>query len=88
VRLFGRRIAGPAPALRLLSRPGCHLCERLYDVVAPLVAERGGTLTVVNVDDEPELAARWGEAIPVLLDEEGHVVAKAKDSADRIRRRI
>jgi thioredoxin-like negative regulator of GroEL len=88
VRLFRRKPADPAPSLRLLSRPGCHLCETLLEVAAPVVAGRGGTLTLVNVDEDAELAARWGAEIPVILDDEGRVVAKAKDSADRIRRRL
>jgi len=60
----------------------------MHETAWPLVSGRGGTLTVVNVDDDPTLAARWGREIPVLLDEEGRLVAKAKDSADRIRRRL
>jgi hypothetical protein len=60
----------------------------MHETAWPLVSERGGTLTVVNVDEDPALAARWGQEIPVLLDEEGRLVAKGKDSADRIRRRL
>jgi hypothetical protein len=57
-------------------------------VVAPLVQTLGGTLEVVDVDSDAELAARWGNEIPVLLDAEGRVVAKARDSAARIVRRL
>jgi Glutaredoxin-like domain (DUF836) len=88
VRLFRRTPASPPPSLRLLSRPGCHLCDTLLEVAGPVVAGCGGTLTVVNVDTEAILAARWGAEIPVILDVDGRVVAKARDSADRIRRRL
>jgi hypothetical protein len=57
-------------------------------VVGPLVQKRGGALEIVDVDSDPELAARWGNEIPVLLDPEGRVVAKARDSAARIGRRL
>ena len=85
--LFRRRAMTP-PRLTLLSRPGCHLCEELHARVAPIVAELGGSVTMVDVDSDPALAARWGEEIPILLDEEGALVAKANDAAWRIRRRL
>ena len=79
--LFGRRVRTGPRSLRLLSRPGCHLCEEMKAVVAPLLLKTGGILTVVDVDSDPVLLARWGNEIPVLLDEEGRVVAKVRDSA-------
>ncbi len=88
MRLFRRGSAGPPPALRLLSRSGCHLCEEMEGVVGPLVLSLGGTLEVVDVDSDPALTARWGNEIPVLLDAEGRVVAKVRDSTARIARRL
>ena len=78
----------PPPALRLLSRPGCHLCEDMKAKVAPLVARLGGTLSVVDVDSDPVLSERFGLEIPVLLDAEGRVVAKLRDPALRIAKRL
>jgi hypothetical protein len=86
MRLFRRSVA--PPALRLLSRSGCHLCDEMRAVVAPLVDRLGGSLETVDVDSDPALAMRWGNEIPVLLDREGRVVAKARDGADRIARRL
>jgi hypothetical protein len=57
-------------------------------VVSPLVTRLGGTLETVDVDSDPALAARWGSEIPVLLDAEGRVLAKVRDSAARIARRL
>ena len=88
MRLIRRSSGGPPPALRLLSRPGCHLCDELHAVVLPLVAGLGGTLETVDVDSDPILAARWGNEIPVLLDAEGRVLAKVRDSAAQIARRL
>ena len=76
------------PALRLLTRPGCHLCDEMKASVAPLVARLGGTLSEVDVDSDPALSERFGLEIPVLLDAEGRVVAKVRDSAERIARRL
>ena len=85
--LFRRRAAGP-PALRLLTRPGCHLCDEMKARVAPLVARVGGTLAEVDVDSDPALSERFGLEIPVLLDAAGRVVAKLRDPEDRIARRL
>ncbi len=86
-RLFRRRTVAP-PALRLLTRPGCHLCDEMKATVAPLVARLGGVLTEVDVDSDPGLSERFGLEIPVLLDAEGRVVAKVRDGADRIAKRL
>ncbi|MGZ5429271.1 MAG: glutaredoxin family protein, partial [Thermoanaerobaculia bacterium] len=74
--LFRRPPGGPPPALRLLSRPGCHLCDEMRAVVSPLVTGLGGTLETVDVDSDPALLALWGNEIPVLIDAEGKVLAK------------
>ena len=88
MRPFRRARGGPPPALRLLSRPGCHLCEEMKGVVEPLVRALGGTLDVVDVDSDPVLAERWGDEVPVLLDGGGRVLAKARDGAAKIGRRL
>lgn len=87
MRLFRKRPHAPL-ALRILTRAGCHLCERLKATAEPLVSEAGGTLTEVDVDSDPALLARFGNEIPVILDAEGGIVAKALDNADAIRRRL
>src|SRR5262249_30552253 len=72
----------------LLTRPGCHLCEEMKSRALPLLAARGDTLAEVDVDSEAALAARFGSEIPVLLDAEGRVLAKARDGADSLARRL
>ena len=51
--------------LRLYSRPACHLCERLEEELAPLIAGRA-RLEVVNIDTDIELKKRFGLRIPIL----------------------
>ncbi|MEY2631438.1 MAG: hypothetical protein RIR00_92 [Pseudomonadota bacterium] len=55
------------PALTLLSRDYCHLCHDMAAAVQALLAEYGAELTVVDVDADPELVARYDELVPVLL---------------------
>lgn len=48
----------------------CGPCMMMAPIVAQLAEERAGTLKVgkVNVDEQPELAARFGiSAIPTLI---------------------
>jgi hypothetical protein len=85
---FFRRPQRGSFAIRLLSRPGCHLCDELRAEAEPAIREAGGTLDVVDVDSDRALAERWGNEIPVLLDAEGRLMARAKDGAAKIRRRL
>lgn len=57
-------------------------------VAEPLLVANGGSLTEVNVDSDPALAERWGNEIPVLLDAEGTVFARVRDTDAQIRRRL
>ena len=53
--------------LTLLTRAYCHLCDDMRAAVAPLAAAAGVTIEEIDVDGDPALEARWGEAVPVLL---------------------
>ena len=53
--------------LRLLSRPGCHLCEEMRDEVDRMLAGDAHRWEVVDVDSDDEIARRWGDSIPVLF---------------------
>jgi glutaredoxin len=54
-------------ALILYGRPGCHLCDDMKEIVAPVVRELGCTLEQIDISGNPELEARYGTEIPVLL---------------------
>jgi glutaredoxin-like protein DUF836 len=54
------------PLLILYSRPECHLCEEMSAELLPLLRDRA-TLQVVDVDESPALARRYGPRIPVLV---------------------
>ena len=53
--------------LTLLSRRYCHLCHDMEVALAPLTAEFGASVTLLDVDSDPLLEAAYGELVPVLL---------------------
>jgi len=56
--------------LIVMSREWCHLCHELVDQLTPLAQELGWSVRVFDVDDDPELEARWDELVPVVLADE------------------
>ena len=53
--------------LTMISRSYCHLCHDMEVALVPLAAEFGAMVTVVDVDADPALEARYDELVPVLL---------------------
>lgn len=51
----------------LVGKPGCHLCDDARTVVAAVCAEGGVPWAEVSILDDPELADRYAEQIPVVL---------------------
>ncbi len=70
-----------AVELTLLSRGYCHLCHDMEEALAPLLAEFGASLRVVDVDADPELEARYDELVPVLLHGETELCHHFLDAA-------
>jgi len=53
--------------LTLLSRSYCHLCHDMEVALTPLAEEFGATVTVLDVDADAALEAKYDELVPVLL---------------------
>ncbi len=53
--------------LTLISRGYCHLCHDMEEALKPLAAEFAATVSVVDVDADPALEAKYDELVPVLL---------------------
>ncbi|WP_147918659.1 glutaredoxin family protein [Ruania zhangjianzhongii] len=70
--------------VQLLGRPGCHLCENARRVVRAVCDHRGETWAEVNVDEDPDLAQRYGELVPVVL-VDGEQVGYHQIEPDRLR---
>lgn len=52
-------------AIRIFTRPGCHLCEQLIDEILPMI--RGHLeLEVCDVDSRPDWKLKFGLRIPVV----------------------
>jgi len=55
------------PVLTLLSRAYCHLCDEMREAVHPIAAHYGVPMIEVDVDAYPDLEARFGDLVPVLM---------------------
>jgi hypothetical protein len=51
----------------LVGKPGCHLCDEARAVIARVCAEQGVRWEEVSILDDPGLADRYWEQIPVTL---------------------
>jgi hypothetical protein len=74
---------GWSPRFELVTRRRCHLCDEM----AAQLESAGLSFSSLDVDQHPELRARFGEVVPVLL-RDGRPVAKVRISAGRLRRLV
>ena len=54
------------PVVRLLSRNDCHLCDVAKGRIESAGRRVRFRLEIVDIDSDPDLAARYGERIPVV----------------------
>ena len=57
----------PVHRLTVYERAGCHLCDDMVSTLSEWRAELGFEIERVDVDTSPELAARYGAKVPVLM---------------------
>lgn len=53
--------------VRLLTKPGCHLCDDARGVVESVCAELAEEFEEVDITRHPDLVAHYGEQIPVTF---------------------
>ena len=59
-------MAERVPEVVLNTREGCRLCTHARDALRRLARDVEFELHVVDVDDDPELAVRYGDSVPVV----------------------
>ncbi len=65
--------------LRLLTRPGCHLCDEMKELLNHLSSEIDVSVEEVDITGNKTLARQFGLEIPVLMHKH-EVVAKVRTS--------
>ncbi|MBI3784942.1 MAG: glutaredoxin family protein [Deltaproteobacteria bacterium] len=76
-----------SPSFTIYSRPDCHLCDEMQSVVAPVAAQLGATLEMIDINDSPELEQRFGLEVPVLF-VNGRKAAKYRVTARELQRHL
>ncbi|WP_435100756.1 glutaredoxin family protein [Halarchaeum sp. P4] len=56
-----------AVSVTVYTREDCHLCEDVLDTVGRVGADYDLDVTVVDVDDDPELREAYGERVPYVF---------------------
>ena len=59
--------AHPQPRITLISKPGCHLCEPVREVIQRVARDLDLQWVELSILDDPELFAAYQEQIPVTL---------------------
>jgi hypothetical protein len=74
-------------AMTIYSRPGCHLCDEMKAVVRRVIASADAPMAIEEIDisTDPDLEARYGLEIPVLL-VDGKKTAKYRISEAELQR--
>ena len=73
--------------LTIYSKPGCHLCDEMKDVVGRVIAHSDIAFEVIDISTDPVLTERYGMEIPVLLID-GRKAAKYRVSEPQLRRMV
>ena len=55
------------PRITLISKPGCHLCEPVREVIQRVARDLDLQWVELSILDDPELFAAYQEQIPVTL---------------------
>jgi glutaredoxin len=72
-------------ALTIYSRPGCHLCDEMKDVVKRVAQSIPLQLEEVDISQSRDLEEKYGLEIPVLL-VDGKKAAKYRVGEEELRR--
>ena len=80
-------MSGPPIEIELLTRPGCHLCDEMKQVLEEASKGLNIDLREIDITNDPALAKRYGEEIPVLFIN-GSKAFKHRAKAADLRKRL
>jgi glutaredoxin len=82
------RLALAAPRdVTMYMREGCHLCEEAKSAMSPVLSALNARLQEVDIDDDPNLLARYTNDVPVIFIG-SHFFAQHRIDAARLRRHL
>ena len=61
------RMVSSGTRVRLIGKPGCHLCDDARAVIVQVCSQTGTDWDEVSILDDPVLADEYWERIPVVL---------------------
>lgn len=70
-----------AEVLTIYVRRDCHLCDQMRAALQPWQAKLGFALQSVDIADDLELIARFGDKVPVLMQGEQEICHYLLDEA-------
>jgi Glutaredoxin-like domain (DUF836) len=68
----------------LVGKSGCHLCDVAREVVDLVCAETDTDWVEISIHDDPRLAARYADQVPVVL-VDGAVLDVFRVNPERLR---
>jgi glutaredoxin len=74
--------AGQTKTFTVFSRQACALCDHLILALEILRPRYDFAYRKIDVDDDPELQARYGLRVPVLVDAETEICSGHCDPAE------
>ena len=85
--MLGHTGGMPEARVLLIGKPDCHLCDEARETVARVCADLGVDWAEASILDDPELADRYWEWIPVTF-VDGVQIAHWGVSADQLRQAL
>ena len=73
--------------VEILTRTDCHLCEEMKEALSQAVTGLDVELTETDIDADEQLAARYGNDIPVLF-VNGAKAFKHRATVQALKRRL
>ena len=72
--------------LTLYTRPGCHLCDDIKEILASVRKAEPFELREIDISTDPALERRYGADIPVLLINDAEAARHRIDERELLRK--